>query len=154
LKLSLGLIASPLNNTTPPLPPIIAIDDSPDDLFFLQRLLEKAGAKAPLLTFQQATDAVIYLSDAATKAEPGRIPCFIFTDLRMPQMDGLEFLAWIRGEKDLNRLPVIMLTTSDDPKDIAKSKELGVDHYFVKFPAIGDLASLLDAAGIPAKPRA
>ncbi len=138
-----------MSSSPPLLPPIIAIDDSADDLFFLQRLLEKAGAKFPLLTFQQATDAVTYLSEAAKSAEPGRLPCFIFTDLKMPTMTGLEFLAWIRGERLLNRLQVIMLSTSDDPRDIAKSKELGVDHYYVKFPSQVDVAKLLAAAGLP-----
>lgn len=133
----------------PVLPPIIAIDDSADDLFFLTRLLEKAGTKFPVLTFQQATDAMNYLTEAVKTPEPGRLPCFIFTDLKMPTMTGLEFLAWIRSERLLNRLPVIMLSTSDDPRDIAKSKELGVDHYFVKFPSTTEVAKLLTDAGLP-----
>lgn len=131
------------------LPPIVAIDDSADDLFLLRRLLEKAEAKFPLLTFEAATDAVTYLTEAAKSAEPGRLPCFIFTDLKMPSMTGLEFLAWIRGERLLNRLPVIMLSTSDDPSDVAKSKELGVDHYYVKFPSKAEVAKLLAEAGLP-----
>ena len=138
-----------MNASPPALPPIIAIDDSADDLFFLRRLLQKAGARFPLLTFEAATDAVTYLTEAAKSAEPGRLPCFIFTDLKMPSMTGLEFLAWIRSERLLNRLPVIILSTSEDPRDIAKSQELGVDHYYVKFPSKAEVAMLLTEAGLP-----
>jgi len=145
-----GSLLASMENLKPLLPPIIAIDDSADDLFFLKRLVEKTGAKFPLLTFQHTADAVSYLTEAAQAAESGRLPCIIFTDLRMPLMNGLEFLAWIRGERQLNRLPVIMLSTSDDPEDIAKAKELGVDRYYIKFPTKEEVARTLDEACFPA----
>jgi two-component system response regulator len=138
-----------MNSSPSMLPPILAIDDSPDDLFFLERLIKKSGTKFPLITFTDANAAVAYLTDAAKSPEPGRIPCFIFTDLRMPQMNGLEFLQWIRTEKMLNRLPVVMLTTSDEPEDMKRAKELGVDRYYVKFPSKEEIAALLEQAGEP-----
>jgi CheY-like chemotaxis protein len=64
-------------------------------------------------------------------------------------MTGLEFLAWTRGARRLNRLPLIMLSSSDAPRDIARSKEPGFDHYYVKFPSTTEVAKLLKAAGLP-----
>lgn len=129
------------------LPPILVIDDSEDDLFFFKRLLGKSGTKFPVLTFTSATDAVRYLTEAVEVMHHGHVPCFIFTDLKMPTMTGLEFVTWMRAQKRINRLPVVMLTTSDDPKDIARSAEVGVDGYYVKFPSSAEIAKLLEQAG-------
>lgn len=132
-----------MDKSTEVLPPIIAIDDSPDDLFFLERLLTKCGTKFPLIKFTDAAEAVAYLSAASEAAEPGRIPCFIFTDIKMPTMTGFEFLAWIRGQQKLNRLPVIVLSTSDEPTDLAKANALGVTRYYVKFPEPKEIAQIV-----------
>lgn len=138
-----------MSSNNPTLPPILVIDDSEDDLFFLKRLLVKSGTQFPILTFTSATDAVRYLTQAVEAMHVGHVPCFIFTDLKMPTMTGLEFLAWMRAQKRINRLPVVMLTTSDDPKDIARSAELGVDGYYVKFPSAAEITKLLEQAGEP-----
>ena len=127
----------------PNLPPILAVDDSADDLFFLERLLRKSGTTLPLLKFGDAEAAVAYLDDSVNAAEPCNIPCFVFTDLRMPQMNGIEFVAWIRSHKKLNRLPIVMLSTSCLPEDVRRSEEAGVDRYFVKFPIPEEVAVVL-----------
>lgn len=134
---------------TPTLPPILVIDDSEDDLFFFKRLLAKSGTKSPVLTFTSATDAVRYLTEAVEAMHHGHVPCFIFTDLKMPTMTGLEFVTWMRAQKRISRLPVVMLTTSDDPNDIARSAEAGVDGYYVKFPRPDEITKLLEQAGEP-----
>ena len=129
--------------TPSPLPPILAVDDSPDDLFFLERLLTKSGTKHPLIKFTDASQAVEYLAAASKTEQRDSIPCFIFTDIKMPTMTGFEFLSWIRGEQKLSRLPVIVFSTSDEPSDVKRANELGVTRYYVKFPNPTEIAGIL-----------
>ena len=61
----------------------------------------------------------------------------------MPGMTGVQFVEWLRAEKNLNRLPVFMLTTSDDPADMRAGTAAGVDGYFMKFPTSEQMYELL-----------
>ena len=135
------------------LPPIIAIDDSPDDLFILQRLVKHTGVEFPLLTFEDATKAAEYLTSAAKSANPAQVPCFIFTDLKMPTMTGFEFIEWLRTQRLIGELPVIVLSTSDDERDVRRAAELGVVRYYIKFPTADELAALLKKVRRGDEPR-
>lgn len=58
-------------------------------------------------------------------------------------MSGFEFLEWLRGNKAFQQLPVAVLSTSDLDQDMERAKSLGAEHYFVKFPAVDELAAVL-----------
>jgi CheY-like chemotaxis protein len=129
-----------------PLPPVIAIDDSEDDLFFLHRALKKAHVKFPLITFNNPIDAIKYLIDAANCPVLGRVPCMIFTDINMPVMNGFEFVTWLRSQKDIRRLPVVVLSTSNSARDVARSRHVGADRHIVKFPTSEVIVQLFKEA--------
>src|SRR5437868_5569670 len=116
------------------LPPVLVVDDDQDALHLIKRILAKAGIKNPVVTFDDASKVVAFLKAAASAPEAGLMPCVVFTDLKMPAMDGFELLRWIRGEKNLARLTVVMLSSSSLDKDMKRAKALGVDDYLVKFP--------------------
>ena len=70
-------------------------------------------------------------------------PDCIFLDLNMPLMNGFEFLQWRRQQPVVSRIPVLILTSSENPQDIVDAYRLGANAYLVKPMAVPDLSSLL-----------
>lgn len=92
---------------------ILMVDDNPDDFYSVRRCLQKAGLSNPLLGCEDGTQAMAWLS-----AEGQGKPMLVLMDINMPGVKGTEVLAWMRGRADTARLPVIMLTSSDDDRDV------------------------------------
>ena len=125
----------------PTLPPIIIVDDSQDDLDLIRRLFSKAGVKNAIVAFDDPRVAISYLQNPPANGQPR--PCLIFTDLKMPGMDGFEFVAWIRRQPSLAGIPVVMLSGSGEAKDVARAKAAGVHTYLVKLPEPAALAEIV-----------
>jgi CheY-like chemotaxis protein len=127
--------------------PILFIEDSPDDVFFFRRVLEKTGVQNPVLTFDDGTAVVEYLTSASTSVEAGYLPLIIFTDLKMSEMGGIEFCRWLRGHPSLKNLSTFVLSGSVLDDDIERSKEAGTNGFLVKFPTVEEMANILRDAG-------
>jgi len=69
-------------------------------------------------------------------------PALVFLDLKLPFKSGHEVLEWIRGEAELDELVVVVLTSSDEPSDIARAYKLGANSYLVKPPSLEQLRDL------------
>lgn len=126
------------------------VDDDPDDLFILRRLLGKAGIKNKTVAFEDPSAAVAHLEAEIARGDTLYFPCVIFTDLHMPRMNGLEFAAWVRTQPALARSVVMMVTSSERPEDEARAREVGVKHFLIKYPAASVLEKLLAEAGCTA----
>jgi len=128
--------------------PVILVDDSPDDLVFLRRRLDKAGVRNPVVTFVSSEDALAYLQAAAhtIKTHPDLAPCVMFTDVKMPRVNGFELLEFVRSHDELRDLKVVMISTSENPKDKALAAVLGATRYVVKFPTPAALAVIVEMA--------
>jgi CheY-like chemotaxis protein len=133
---------------TLPLRPIIIIEDEPDDLFLLRRLIEKGGVKNPVITFLDSEDVRTFFSAQAIvqKKMPEFAPCLLFTDLKMPKIDGFELLSWLRKQPAFDELTIVVMSSSDRPEDVERAEKLGADHYLLKYPAPETLAELINAA--------
>jgi CheY-like chemotaxis protein len=118
----------------PTLPPILIVEDSADDLFLIRRLFAKAGVKNPIVTFEDGSLAQEFLKGAGSVPNGHLLPCVIFTDLKMPRMNGFEFFEWVRKQKALRQVKVIMMSGSGHASDVKRAKELGIDRYLVKLP--------------------
>jgi CheY-like chemotaxis protein len=129
-----------------PLAPILLVDDSADDRFFVCRLLLKNGVKNPILAFEDAPAAIAFLRSLRGK-DKGPLPSMIVTDLKMPGMDGFELLAAIRSNKAFDACPLVVLSDSGAQRDVKRAGELGADYYLVKMPSVADLAGVLSACG-------
>jgi CheY-like chemotaxis protein len=69
----------------------------------------------------------------------------LFLDIKMPRRDGFEALRWIRQQAALRDLNVVVLSGSDEPKDIARAKELGANRFLTKYPAPEVFAGIVAA---------
>ena len=125
---------------------ILLVEDSRDDAFFLRRAFLKANLSHPIVDVRNGQQAVNYLSGNGLFADRSLypLPKLVLVDLKMPLMDGFEFLAWVRARPDLEGLPVIVVSSSDLPADRDKAIKLGASDYFVKPNDPEDLVKVVE----------
>ena len=114
--------------------PILVVDDSEDDVFFLRRAFEKAGLKSPIIHLSDGEEAVDYLSGENGFTDRSRcpLPKLMLLDVKMPKRDGFDVLQWLLTHNDLKNFPVVMLSSSLQPEDVEKAKALGAKDYLNK----------------------
>ena len=110
------------------------IEDSPHDFYAVQRGLRSVELAEGLIHCETGEEAVAHLWHSDSIEDQKRLvrPHLILLDLNLPGMGGAEFLDKIKNDVDLKHIPVIVLTTSDDPKDIKQSYALGANSYLRK----------------------
>ncbi|MGZ4958942.1 MAG: response regulator [Methylomonas sp.] len=107
--------------------PILLIEDDSVDAMTVRRALKELHVSNRLEHVENGEEALAYLRDPGFDR-----PCLILLDLNMPVMNGIEFLQAIKAETGLKRIPVVVLTTSDEQEDKVESFELGVAGYMRK----------------------
>jgi CheY-like chemotaxis protein len=111
------------------------VEDSPDDVVFLEHAFRKKGY-GELHSLSDGQEAIEYLNGEGKYAdrEKNPLPDVILLDLKMPRVDGFGFLKWLheKAPADLRRVPVIVMSTSDDPGDVNRAYDLGVNCYLTK----------------------
>jgi two-component system, response regulator len=128
--------------------PVLVVDDSPDDVFLIRRLFDKAGVAQPLMPFLDSAEALAYLRSIADSSPlPEQIPAALFLDIKMPRVHGFVLLKWIRRQESLDPMRVVMLSGSEDPGDRLRAAKLGADDYLVKYP---EPSALVRALGLSA----
>ena len=128
----------------PPVRNVLLVDDEEDSHFFFGRIYAKAQVAPPLVSINSGEDAIEYLMECAVGAKD--FPYVAFLDIRMPCIDGFVVLDWIRSHGMLGRLVTVMVSTSDDPRDITHSFELGAHAYIGKNPSPETVRSLVSDA--------
>src|ERR1700683_541161 len=96
---------------------ILIAEDDPNDRDLLQRQLRKAQMEGNVIFVPDGIQAMAVLEDYRNGRRDGELLA-IFLDLRLPEMSGLEFLRRLRAMREMKSLPVIVMTSSNDPKDI------------------------------------
>lgn len=123
---------------------ILIAEDDPGDAFLLERAFSKSGFTFSLTFVHDGQDAIDYLSGLGRYEDRSKypIPDLLLLDLKMPRMDGFEVLQWLRHQPGLSRMLVIVLTSSDQTRDINRAYELGANSYLVKPIELRDLENL------------
>ena len=123
---------------------ILLIEDSPSDVDLTKRALLKGHIANELIVVEDGQEALDYLH--CTGAYAGRdasdLPSLTLLDLKLPKIPGLEVLRRIRNDAQLRRIPVVILTSSNEERDMARAYDLGTNSYIRK-PV--DFKQFLDA---------
>lgn len=130
------------------LPAIIAVDDELDDIFFVRSMLQRVGPPHRFQHFSNGDAAIAALSgllSAGALSVPPPLACLL--DIRLIGISGFDVLRWIRSQRPLDLMPVIMFSGSDDPRDLESARELGAQSYVKKYPSAADMKTLLQEAG-------
>jgi CheY-like chemotaxis protein len=126
---------------------ILLVEDNEDDVFLMKHALAGAGVTNPVFVVETGQQAVDYLSGAGRYQDRSHypMPVIVFLDLKLPLMSGHEVLAWIRSQRQLESLLVVVLTSSNEPSDVRRSYSLGANSYLVKPLSAQQLVDLAKA---------
>ena len=113
------------------LPSLLLIEDNPDHIAQVVRAFEKSELKNPLVCARNFVEAEAFLGAKPPHSER-TLPALILLDLKLPGRPGLEVLAWIRAQRNLGYIPVVVFSGSEDPALIRRSYELGANSFISK----------------------
>ena len=113
---------------------ILIVEDSPEDYEATVRAFRKAGLANSIMRCENGEEALDYLYRRGVYADPEKSPRpgIILLDLNMPGLDGRGLLTIIKNDNNLKKIPVVVLTTSSDERDIDKCYEEGANSYINK----------------------
>ncbi len=124
---------------------ILLVEDNPDDVELTLRAFERSRVTNQIAVARDGQEALDYLfaTGPYTGRAPEAFPEVVLLDLKLPKLDGLEVLRRMRSDERTRRLPVVVLTSSNEERDIVQSYDLGANS-FVRKPV--DFAQFIDAA--------
>lgn len=113
---------------------VLLVEDDLNDIFLVKRAFKLAQIKNPLQVVTDGQEAISYLRGDSKYAdrETCPLPKLVVMDIKMPRKTGFEVLEWIKGDHSLRRIPVVIVSSSDNPADINRAYELGANAYMVK----------------------
>lgn len=128
-----------------PTPRVLVVDDDADDIMMLEWVLSKSELRMTMDHLDDGIHILDYLRGEGRfdGADPV-VPDLILLDINMPQMNGLDAARQLKSEPDSQTIPVVMLTTSENPRDVRAAYATGAASYIVKPGNIGDLRTMLD----------
>jgi CheY-like chemotaxis protein len=112
---------------------IVMIEDDDGHAKLIERNIRRAGVANEIIPFTNGTDALAYLlgEDGTGEDSAGR-QLLILLDLNLPDMTGIDILEKIKGNQHTKRSPVVVLTTTDDQREIKRCYDLGCNVYITK----------------------
>jgi two-component system, response regulator len=113
---------------------ILLVEDNPSDIGLTRRALQQSRVTNGLIVAEDGREALDYLFATGAHAgrEAGSLPTLVLLDLKLPRVSGLEVLQQIRAAPRTRRLPVVVLTSSQEEQDIIASYDLGANSYIRK----------------------
>ena len=112
---------------------ILIAEDDMGHAGLIRKNLVRAGISNELLHFRDGQEIIDFLQRKGNgpKREPGT-PYVLLLDIRMPKLDGSEVLSRVKADPELCKMPVIMITTTDDPREVEHCHRLGCNSYITK----------------------
>jgi two-component system response regulator len=124
---------------------ILLVEDRPDDVELTLRAFARSNVANEIVVAWDGEEALDYLFAMGTHAgrDPNLMPSVVLLDLKLPKVDGLDVLRRMRNDERTRRLPVVVLTSSNEEQDVVRSYDLGANS-FVRKPV--DFAEFIEAA--------
>ena len=113
---------------------ILLAEDREDDIILIRKAFRQARMSNPLYVVRDGEEAIDYLKGGGKFSNRAEypLPDLLLLDLKMPRIDGFEVLKWIRQEEGMDRLRVIVLTSSQSMSDVNVAYQLGANSFLVK----------------------
>ena len=112
---------------------ILLIEDDPGHARLIEKNVRRAGVNNAILPFSDGTSALAYLFGTGPDGKRNvHLPVLVLLDLNLPDMSGTDILARIKADDLLRRAPVVVLTTTDDKREIQRCYDLGCNVYITK----------------------
>ena len=114
---------------------VLLVEDDLNDIFLVKRAFKMAQVKNPLQIVTDGHEAILYLRGEGKYADRDTypLPKLMVMDIKMPRKSGFEVLEWVKaGGRPLRRIPIVIVSSSDNPDDINRAYELGANAYMVK----------------------
>ncbi len=129
---------------------ILLIEDNPSDIALTKRALERARIANQLVVVEDGQEALDYLFGAGAHAgrDATEQPMLTLLDLKLPKIPGLEVLARIRADTKTRRIPVVILTSSNEEQDVAAGYDLGINSYIRKPVDFTQFAHAVEQLGL------
>jgi len=108
---------------------ILIAEDDDGHAELIRDSLKEAGVTNEIIRFRDSQETIDYIMN---RSDLDRRPCLLLLDIRMPRMDGVEVLKRLKSDPRTRNMPVIMLTTTDDPREIRQCYDLGCNCYVTK----------------------
>ena len=115
--------------------PVLLAEDNPDDAYLIRRALGEVRASNSLFVVRDGKEAIDYLSGSGRFSNRAQypIPALLLLDLKMPRVDGIAVLAWLRAHEEIHsRLPVVLLSSWELPEETRQACEMDVQAFVVK----------------------
>ncbi len=112
---------------------ILVAEDDAGHARLIEKNLTRAGLRNPIQRFEdgQAVLDFLFRRGSGAHRKPD-VAYLLLLDIRMPKVDGVEVLRQVKAHDELRKLPVIMLTTTDDPREVDRCHAIGCSSYIVK----------------------
>ena len=128
---------------------ILIVEDDDGHARLIEKNLRRASIKNEMLRFadgQQILDFLFRRGEGRQRKDFA--PYLLLLDIRIPKIDGVEVLRQIKQDEELRKMPVIMLTTTDDPREVDACHRLGCSHYIVKPVEYEKFSAVLGQLGL------
>lgn len=127
---------------------ILLVEDNPRDAELTMRALRKGGLACNLLWLKDGQEALDYLlHDGRHGNREAVYPRLLLLDLKMPRLDGIEVLKVVKKDERTRRIPVVVMTSSQEERDVTQSYDLGANSYVVKPLNLAAATELVRQAG-------
>ena len=134
---------------------ILHVEDDENDAILFRRACERAGLPAELHRVEAADYAKAYLLGDGIYSDRARypLPQIIVLDLKMPRMDGFEFLRWLRAQEKFAGIPVLVFSASISREDKSRAISEGANSFFVKPASFDALVKMVEGCNKPNEGR-